>query len=258
MKVVILFLLIFSVNLYPAFTQNENGGMIFDGSEVIRGELVMEWVEGDYIYPNDGEYYREVDFYIIPYKEYWSKLPGVTAYSYGEDENGNSIKVFTKDGDFKPTYDDGRIFVSFKKEIFPEIPDHFFEYEGGRVSIPIELTLTNYLIEVYPGGGEYFEQSASIKDYKYIDSSKKLLKMKSYKEADYPLLKYKSKDDYINIIDKENGQVIYKVYKNTFKLGDLKLLQSNIYESDWYKIIYLDKNKKDYFLGFVHKSQVEL
>ena len=134
----------------------------------------------------------------------------------------------------------------------------------GVSAVRAEITIKNYYF--YGEGDAGMEAYGNIVSFKQLGDIKTVYFTKNYL-CDYRKLEYNSKDDYINIRDKENGKILKKDMDNNEALllyinGDgIDFVSLEDLKKMWLEVFYLPpniKDGKDAIHGFVHGSQVKI
>lgn len=181
-----------------------------------------------------------------------------------------------------------------QKEVLAKIPKWLLDGFAGEVSYEVEFEVANmsgYISDVWSnqqqdialiadysacGSGSYLVAD-NIKFIKKL-SEKKYEVLEQYLEAKMisanalKVFQLKTNDDFVNLRESPNGVIIARIYKKDFsdilviEVPQTRLLGFNqnqkidIYDKEWYKVIYFPPNTrktKDAKAGFIHKSQID-
>ncbi len=179
-----------------------------------------------------------------------------------------------------------------QKEVLAKIPKWLLDGFAGEVSYEVEFEVANmsgYISDVW---SNQQQDIALIADYSACSSGSylvadnikfiKKISEKMDKNAESYLVEYseqgvralelKTNDGFVNLRESPNGAIIARIYKKDFsdilviEVPQTRLLGFNqnqkidIYDKEWYKVIYFPPNTrktKDAKAGFIHKSQID-
>ncbi len=179
-----------------------------------------------------------------------------------------------------------------QKEVLAKIPKWLLDGFAGEVSYEVEFEVANmsgYISDVW---SNQQQDIALIADYSACSSGSylvadnikfiKKISEKMDKNAESYLVEYseqgvralelKTNDGFVNLRESPNGAIIARIYKKDFNdilvievprtrlLGFNQNQKIDIYDKEWYKVIYFPPNTlktKDAKAGFIHKSQID-
>lgn len=170
-----------------------------------------------------------------------------------------------------------------QKAVRENIPKWMLDGFGGEVSYEVEFKVAN--MSGYIGDFDYSVEEVALSldtspcaypSYMVADNIKFIKKLSENKYEtveqyfknieDFFSLKLKTEDDFVNLHNSPNGEVLRKIYKKDFddiliiEIPQTRLLgfNQNINE-EWLKVLYFPPQThqvKDATLGYIHKSQI--
>lgn len=172
-----------------------------------------------------------------------------------------------------------------QKEVLDKIPQWVLDGFAGKISYEVEFEVANmsgYISDVW---SKHHQDIALIADssacsagsYLVADKIKFIKKLSEkmdenvkpylneYSEQEVYTLSLKTKDDFVNLRESPNGNIVARIYKKDFsdilvvKIQQTKLLGFN-QNKKWHKVIYFPPNTrktKDAKVGFIHQSQLD-
>ncbi|MEI0518437.1 hypothetical protein [Brachyspira murdochii] len=268
MKKIILFLL--SINLLWAFPPDAAyfNELLSDNGKMAKNTLKVKKLDGTY---SAAQIYFDGEVTLTGVLERADDFETNNALRFYPDNNIDLPFLFSTSSH---NIDDYKEFERLDFGILLDdknvnLPSPLNKAFLGVSAVRAEVTIRNY--SFYGEGEAGREAYGELVNFKLLgDIKTEYFTKDNYEfkgEAIYSILKYNSKDDYVNIRDKANGKIIGKILKNDMinNVGLLLLVDSNCNLSDWKKnwieVYYLppdDSDGKGTILGFVHSSQIKL
>ncbi|WP_300366252.1 hypothetical protein [Brachyspira sp.] len=264
MKKIILFLL--SINLLWAFPpQIYFSELLSDNGKMTKNTLKVKNLDGTY---SAAVIYFSGEITLTGVLERADDFETNNALRFYPDNNIDLPFLFSTDSH---KIEDYKEFERLKFGVLLDdkninLPSPLNKAFLGVSAVKAEVTIRNY--HFYGEGEAGREAYGELVSFKLLGDIKTEYFTKDnyyYRgNGNYNILKYNSKDDYVNIRDKANGKIIGKILKNDMiNNGGLLLAIDDYYgsnEKDWCEVYYMPPNAKDgkdAIHGFVHGSQIK-